>query len=53
MDPDYKISTEFIEFAAGIAGVLEMEPASPGEWLSINRGYAEALMGKYTSGDPA
>lgn len=41
----------YTEFAAGIAGILEMEPATSGEWLIINRDYAIALMGKYTSGD--
>lgn len=43
----------YTEFAAGIAGVLELEPATPGEWLRINHGYAQLLMEKYTSGGSA
>lgn len=37
------------EFAEGITGILEIEPANPGEWLRINGFYAEGLLAKYTS----
>lgn len=38
------------EIAESIGGVLEKEPAKSGEWLRIDRPYAETLVAKYTSG---
>jgi|GEM_PF-3046412 len=39
----------YTEFAEGIAELLELEPATPGEWLRINRDYAGELLAKHTS----